>query len=548
MMPRGSLCTLLALGSAAMNTANAQQAEAAAKFNVWEYRVLGNTVLPAIDVERVVYPYLGESKSLADVEAARKMLETVYHDRGYGTVFVDIPEQDVGNGIVRLKVVQGELAHVRLSGARYFSGRQIRAEIPEASKGAVPHLPTLQEQLAAVNAETPDRTVVPILRAGQSPGTVDLSLDVKDRLPLHVSAEVNNQYTANTSELRLLTSLSYDNLFGRLDSLSLQYQTSPENRDEVSVWAASYTTRIGEQGAKIALFFVDSDSAVATAGEGNSTVNVLGNGRIVGLRWVQPLVATAASSHGLIAGIEYKDFKESVFSQNVLETPITYVNLSLGHASAWRAPQRQWSLSSTLNFGVRGLANDTTEFAVKRFHGSPNYFFIRGDGGVAQGLPRGLNLRLLASAQYAADPVISNEQFSAAGASGVRGYLEAEQLGDAGIKTSLELGSPQWNLLAGKAQLDVFGFYDYGKLIRLDPLYEVLDTATGERGKLLEFSNISLASAGLGFNFNAFEHWSGALTWAYPLVDRPSISVDANPAAGTAKGDSRIHFSVRTNW
>ena len=76
-----------------------------AQFNVWEFRVLGNTVLPNIDIERVVYPFLGEAKSLNDVEAARKMLETVYHDRGYGTVFVDIPEQDVGAGIVRLKVV-----------------------------------------------------------------------------------------------------------------------------------------------------------------------------------------------------------------------------------------------------------------------------------------------------------------------------------------------------------------------------------------------------------------------------------------------------------
>jgi hypothetical protein len=75
-----------------------------------------------------------------------------------------------------------------------------------------------------------------------------------------------------------------------------------------------------------------------------------------------------------------------------------------------------------------------------------------------------------------------------------------------------------------------------------------VDPVTGERGRLLEFSNVALRSTGLGLTFNAFEHWSGGITWAYPLVDRPSISVDADPTAGTAKGDSRIHFSVRTTW
>jgi hemolysin activation/secretion protein len=254
------------------------------------------------------------------------------------------------------------------------------------------------------------------------------------------------------------------------------------------------------------------------------------------------------ATHTFVGGLEYKDFKESVFSQNVLETPITYMNFSLGQASAWRGTQRQWSLASSLNFGVRGLANQPEEFQVKRFHGSPNYFFLKADGAVLQTLPYGMNVRLLASGQYALDPVISNEQFSGSGASGVRGYLEAEQLGDMGIKTSLELASPKWPLLAGKIHADAFAFYDFAKLIRIDPLYEIVDPATGERGALLEASNVSLRSAGLGFTFDAFEHFSGELIWAYPLVDRPSLTLGSDSLTGTAKGDSRLHFSVRTTW
>src|SRR5262245_35947781 len=92
---------LLSVGAHAQETEN--------HFDVFEYRVLGNTVLPTQSVERAVYPHLGEKRTLKDVEEARVALEKAYRDAGFGTVFVDIPEQDVDHGIVRLKVTEGKL-------------------------------------------------------------------------------------------------------------------------------------------------------------------------------------------------------------------------------------------------------------------------------------------------------------------------------------------------------------------------------------------------------------------------------------------------------
>src|SRR6201995_3142454 len=100
------ICTQEALADPPAATAAAKADDGAkpdAEFDLWELRVLGNTVLPRIDVESVVYPFLGPKKHISDVEAARKALETTYHQKGYGTVFVDIPEQDVEEGIVRLR-------------------------------------------------------------------------------------------------------------------------------------------------------------------------------------------------------------------------------------------------------------------------------------------------------------------------------------------------------------------------------------------------------------------------------------------------------------
>src|SRR5579859_2288706 len=90
--------------------ANPQQAPAAAatepKFDILEFRVLGNSKLKNSEIETAVYPFLGPEKSLRDVESAKHALEDLYHSRGFGTVFVDIPEQQVDNGVVRLHVAE----------------------------------------------------------------------------------------------------------------------------------------------------------------------------------------------------------------------------------------------------------------------------------------------------------------------------------------------------------------------------------------------------------------------------------------------------------
>lgn len=538
-----SVSVAAALALAGLNVCAAQEpvavapSEAQAQFDVWEYRILGNTVLSRADIETLLYSNLGPGKTLDDVEKTRVALETAYRDRGYGTVFVDIPEQDVAEGIVRLQVTEGKINRVRVTGAKYFSNRAIRAAVPAAAPGSVPHLPTVQQQLSDLNSLTPDRNVAPVLKAGPRPGTVDLGLTVTDEAPLHGSLELNDQYTSNTSELRAIAAVSYDNLFGRLDSLALQYQTSPEDTSEVAVWAASYTTRLPDSRAKLAFFYIDSDSDIATVGDGGSTVTVLGKGQIFGARYINPFHSSAASTHVFLGSVEHKDFAESVFSKDLLRTPISYINLSVGHTSAWRFEKQQVTLASSMNFGVRGMANDPQEFRDKRARGRPNYWHLRADSSYSLQLPWKTSLRLRGAGQYAVEPIISNEQFSIAGADGVRGYREAEQLGDIGFKSSAELAYAPIDLFAQRAQAGVFVFYDFGRMSRLRPLR---DRRTGE---LVETADQTFRSAGAGVEFSAFGFLSGSLIWAYPLVNTP----DSN-SGGTQEGDSRIHFSIRSSW
>jgi len=499
---------------------------AQASFDVWEYRVLGNTTLPNRSIERAVYPFLGAGKTFADVESARQMLESVYREAGFGTILVDVPEQQVEDGVVRLRVVEGKLDRVRITGARYFSNGHIRAALPALTSGQVPNLPDVQAQLATLNRGTADRSVVPVLKAGRTPGTVDVELKVNDELPLHGSLELNNRYTADTTQLRLNASISYDNLFQRQQSLSLQYQMAPEEPNDVQAIVGTYVFRVPSwEHMTFAVYAVDSETDVAALG----TLSVIGNGQIFGLRAIRTLPESTGYSHNFSLGLDYKDFLENINlpDSTGLTTPIRYLSWSAGYTGTLRSERATSGFDVSASFGMRKVVNAAVDFENKRFKGAPNYFYLRASTQHLRELPWTLQLFGRVAGQFTQSPLISNEQFAIGGADTVRGYLESTQLGDYGFNGTLEVRSAlpsRWLQMPSSAAYFLV-FYDAGVVSILDPLPS-------------QSARFDLASWGAGVRIGGWHGMDLSLDWA--RVFTPAGTVDA--------GDSRAHFSFRYSF
>jgi hemolysin activation/secretion protein len=508
-------------------------AAAAQRFDVHEYRVLGNTVLSNRQIEGVLYPLLGDRKSFEDVKAASAALESAYHSLGFATVFVDIPPQEVTDGIVRLRVTEGRLRVRTISGARYFSEGKILEALPATQPGTVPNLGELQQQLNAVNTQTGDRSVVPILKAGPDPGTMDLALKVDDHLPLHGSIDLNNQYTPDTDSLRATFELSYDNLFGELDSLAAQYTMTPQKTGEVGVFNTSYTFHPVGPGIKPSISFTDSKSNVATIG----TLGVLGDGQVVGGRLNFPLTQLSGDVQSLTLGVDYKHFRNTInldssgaqSTSGALIEPISYVNASLGYSGAWQRAlsgviQQTGAFDITANVGPRGLANETENFDNTRFEARGNYAYLHSDLAFTTRLPGALQLTLKGSGQATQDPLVVYEQDAVTGANGVRGYLEAEVLADTAVKGTVQLQSPQ--LSTSKFLLgDGFLFYDAGRAHTVDAL-------SGEPDHTI------LRSWGGGLDLLPGHSITGVLTIADPLL----------PGPRTKAHEPRILFDVKGSF
>ena len=526
----GAFCIgALAASPCAVLAADAP-ATAAPTVDIWEFVVDGNTVLEDELVESTVMPFLGPSRTAEDVDKARAALELVYRDRGYKTVAVTIPRQSAADGVVQLKVEEGRVGHLTVVGSRFHSLDRIRDGAPALAEGTVPDFDEVQKNIIALNQQA-DRRVTPALKAGTRPGTVDVDLVVDDKLPLHGWLELNNRYSQDTSELRSLASLSYDNLFQRGHSLSLSFQTAPQNPDDAKVMFGTYLARLGKSPWNMMLNVLNTDSDVSTVGG----INVLGSGTSVSLFGIRQLEGSEGFYPSVSVGVGYKDFDTTTLlgSADFL-TPVKYFPITLGYSVLYRGEKDLVQSDTTLTFASPQLCSDTSTIQLNRFSARGQMFYLRSSLSDLHDFDNGAQLYARVSGQITDQPLISNEQISAGGMDSARGYLEAEGLGDYGLSGTLELRSPsigeQLKIPGGSSpirELRVFAFVDAARLRLQGPLP---DNSTPDTTELL--------SVGAGLNLQIYSYFNGVLDWARVLEDGPS----------TEAGSDRVLFRVWTSF
>lgn len=497
------------------------------RFDIRGFDVVGNTILATEKIEASLRAFVGSGKTAEDVEKARDALEKTYHKAGYPTVLVNIPEQTIDEGIIRLQVIESKVGNIRVTGNRYFTMEKILGGLPSFRSGEVIYVPAVQRELNAIN-RSPDLKVSPILSPGRERGTVDVELKVEDRLPLHGSLELSNRSTHDTTDLRLNALLRYDNLWQGEHSASLQYQTSPEDRDEVQVAAGSYVLPSPlNRDHILALYGVWSDSDTAF-GEG---FQVIGKGQLIGARYVTPLRGYGLYEHNLTVGLDYKDFDETTGFEDgsqVSSTPATYLPISFSYSASAPDTSGVTRFSAAVNIAFRGLVTDREEFEEKRYQARGNYLYITAGIERTQKLPARMGLFLKLDGQVADQPLISNEQYSAGGMKSVRGYKESEVLGDHAIHGTVELIGPDLAdafEFSRKAGIIPYLFYDFASVKTIDPLpgqdrYETLQgTGGGIRGQLTRHLE-----------------YEGVLGYSLSETDR------------TKEGEIRSHFVVKVQF
>ncbi len=522
-----------------------------------EYRVQGAHQLPPVEVEAAVYPYLGPGRTAVDVEQARAALEKAYQAKGYQTCSVVVPPQQSRGGVVFLQVIEGKVAHLRVNGARYFLPDRIKAQARSLAEGKVVNFNDVSRDIVSLN-QLPDRQVTPtLIRPGDEPGTVDIDLNVKDKLPLHGSVELNNRYSADTTPLRINGALSYNNLWQAGHTLGVNFQIAPERSADGQVYSAYYVFRFPTvDWLSLMLTGTKQDSDVSSLG----ALDVVGRGEIIGGRAIITLPPGKNFYQSASFGMDYKHFGPPMQTNVPLtapngalvivngktvkvDQPVTYYPISANYNATWVTPalvakkgdsKSKLVLGSVtefnagLTFGLRGVGSrdfvgrtapdsnnpnginvSESQFDLTRSGARGNFVYLRGDLSRTQDLPAGLQAYAKVQGQVANEPLLNGEQFAGGGLDTVRGYLESEVLGDNAVVGTVELRSPPllWFLPAKENEWRVYAFGDAAYLSIRNPLPE-------------QTKRFDLASYGFGSRIHLADHLNGSIDAAFPLISQ----------------------------
>ncbi len=501
-----------------------------------EYRVLGAKEFPNVAIEEAVYPYLGPGRTEEDVEQARTALEKAYHDQGYQAASVQVPPQSGRRGIIFLQVSEGNVARLRVKGARYFLPSAIKAKAKSLAEGQAVNFNKVTRDIVALN-QLPDRQVTPSLTAGAEPGTVDVELTVKDKFPLHGSIDLNNRYSADTSPLRVSISASYTNLWQAGHTIGASFQTAPQDPDQAKAYAGYYIWRFSD---------LDWLSLLATGTKSDSNVSTLGGiasagrGETLGGRAIITLPPGKNFYQSFNFGLDYKHFDQDITTAGITDSaPVYYYPLSAAYTASWVPKGSITELNLSLMFGLRGAGSkrqqfapgsfQTDEFNNTRFDAGANFVVLRGDLSHTHELPAGFLAYAKVEGQLTDQPLVNSEQFPGGGVGTARGYLEAEVLGDSAIFGTIELRSP--TLLSwlpatwGANEWRIYLFTDFGALRLNDPLPEQQD-------------HFTLASYGIGSRLQLAGHLLGAIDVAMPTISQVE----------TRAGDPFVSFSVSAEF
>lgn len=226
----GEVASMLAAAAPA-----AVKTNAAPHFNVIAYEIRGDTLLSTNTLMSIFAKRTGTNVALSDITQAASEMQMEYRNRGFPTVKVVIPPQQLTNGIVKIRVFEGRLSDIFVDQNRYFSSNNVMRALPSLRTNIIINGPLFQAELDRANANQ-DRQIYPQLEEGLQENTSMLHLQVKDRLPLHAKVDFNNLSSPGTPELRVNTSASYQNLWQLEHSVGLQYSFSPESYKSGDSW------------------------------------------------------------------------------------------------------------------------------------------------------------------------------------------------------------------------------------------------------------------------------------------------------------------------
>ena len=438
------------------------QADGQQKIPVQGFRIGGEPPIPVEELLGLVKDGAGRELTIGELNALAGRLTQHLRQRDYLVAFAYIPAQDIKDGIVEIAIIPGKYGQVKVTGNGRFDRERLKGMLYAVNPGTIITKGALERALLIVS-DLSGISIKATLAPGEAAGTADLILEVADTARWRGAAYADNWGNRFTSRNRLGFQLAAGNIGGHGENLSLGGLISENNR--LHNYNFGYSILMGDDGARIGVKHSQVNYAL---GENYADLGASGHAIVTSGDISYPLVRSRAFSlYGTLA-YEDKRLQDDQTSTNNY-SPKKSHTVSIGLAGNFADRWLGGGISAFAFTHSKGrlsiedaatAANDETTAKTAGGFAKTIFVFQR-----QQYLAKNLNFHLNFTGQLADKNLESSEKLFLGGADGVRAFPQGEAAGDDGYKLTGELRWRLPGLSAGKDNVYLAGFYDYGSVI-----------------------------------------------------------------------------------
>lgn len=494
------------------------------KFTLSAVTFDGNVTLPNETLQTLAKPYVGKEISLTQVYQLASEVTAAYRAQGYILARAIVPTQTISNGALEIKIVEGFIEKVSIEGdaggARSLleeHGKRIAAVKPLTAA-------VLERELLLAQDVSGLQLRSVLVPSTTTPGAADLTLLVEKK-SFGAYVGVDNRGSSYLGPVEITGAAFANDVFDTAGQLVLTAVVTPDDAPEMAYGAITYDLPLTSSGLRL---YTLLSYTRTEPGEILSTIDTKGTATTFDSRLSYPVIRSRDTNLYVNGGIASRDSdSENFLLKPLFEDHVRLVNLGLqGNALD--------SLGgfSTLSVGYsRGLdafgASTMSDANRSRVNADGQFNRLTFEASRLQPLLSGLNILVGAAGQTSFnDSLLSSEQFGLGGLYYGRGYDSSEITGDSGLAGKAEL---QWNAIdqiGFISNVQFYSFYEGGVTWLVSPL-------PGENERE------SLASAGLGTRFAAFNSTNISLEVAQPLTRK---------VAAENNDDARVFFSIGASF
>jgi hemolysin activation/secretion protein len=434
----------------AQDDATAQtSANSEVKINIKAITISGSTRFGAAYLAPLVADLIGKEHNFDEINTRVARITSFYRERGYAVARAYLPVQDLKDGVIAIKVLEGFIGGQTVINQSRLSDARANTMLGGLHTG-LPLQAAPIDRAVLLLSDTPGvGGARASLQPGASVGTSDLLIVLDPAKAYTGNIEFDNYGSYYTGEYRMGAALVVNSPLHIGDQLTFQALSSNKN---LTYSRLTYQLPVGGNGFKVGGTYSDTHYKFMFNG-----VELRGSASSTSIYGIYPFIRSQVNNVYGTLTLEQKDLSDVQVATIDKQVRLTSFGLAGNHQDGWFGggiTTFEGALASgNLSMDAVSLAQDS---GANSANSNGSFSKVNFNLSRMQRITAKNTLFLALSGQNASKNLNSSEKFYLGGPNAVRAYPQGEAGGDKGWMVNLEVRHQL------TAQLQAITFYDVG--------------------------------------------------------------------------------------